>query len=160
MTLSEFNHLSDEAAEAELHRVCGSRIWAREMARARPYASLPILIERGDVLWRSLRHEDWIEAITAHPRIGETQLRSRWTSEEQSGVAGASEETIRGLIEGNRAYEERFGYVFLICATGKSADEMLSALRVRLKNDRSSEIRQAVDEQAKIARIRLEKLIQ
>jgi 2-oxo-4-hydroxy-4-carboxy-5-ureidoimidazoline decarboxylase len=109
---------------------------------------------------------DWREAFTHHPRIGDvSKLREKfastatWSSQEQKGVSGASEETIQALAQGNRAYEEKFGFIFLVCATGKSAEEMLALLRERMPNDAAAELRIAAGEQAKITRIRLEKLL-
>jgi 2-oxo-4-hydroxy-4-carboxy-5-ureidoimidazoline decarboxylase len=153
-------------AEAALHRCCGSRAFARAVAEGGPYVDDAALFERAERVWWSLSPEDWREAFTHHPEIGGSleSLRQRfaatsdWSAGEQAGVQGADEATLRALADGNRAYRERFGFVFLICATGKSAAEMLAALRERLPHDANNELRVAAGEQAKITRIRLEKL--
>ncbi|EAU61707.1 conserved hypothetical protein [Stigmatella aurantiaca DW4/3-1] len=117
-------------------------------------------------LWSQTGPEDWKEAISHHPRIGDvSQLRERfkatgtWSAQEQKGVQGASEEVLQALADGNREYEERFGFTFLICATGKGASEILEQLRERLNNPPPLEMRIAAGEQAQITRIRLEKLL-
>jgi allantoicase len=141
----------------DLLKVCGSLRWTEGFANARPFASWDALLEHATSTWASLEEEDWLEAFAAHPRIGER--KPGWASQEQSGTSGASEETMRALAEGNRAYEEKFGFVYLVCATGKSADEMLANLRMRLDNDRAAEVRNAAEEQRKITELRLEKLV-
>lgn len=163
--LARLNALSEADAQAALMRCCGSTRWAEAMARARPFADADQLLAEAELEWARTAEADWREAMTHHPRIGESALRAKfqatagWSSQEQKGVQGASEETIRGLAEGNRAYEEKFGFIFLVCATGKSADEMLALLRSRLDNPLPDELRIAAGEQAKITRIRLEKLL-
>jgi 2-oxo-4-hydroxy-4-carboxy-5-ureidoimidazoline decarboxylase len=164
--LDWLNGLSFEEARAELLRCCGSTRWAEGLARARPLASEAAVYAEADRLWSQTGPEDWREAMTHHPRIGDvSKLREKfkttasWSSQEQRGVQGANEEVLRGLAEGNRAYEERFGFIFLVCATGKSAGEMLALLRERMNNPPDVELRVAAGEQAKITRIRLEKLL-
>ena len=136
------------------------------MLAARPFASAEALHAASDRVDASLERADWLEAFTHHPKIGDiSSLRAKfantkgWASGEQSGTASASEETLVGLADGNRDYEDRYGYIFIVCATGKSADEMLGLLRARLGNDPAQELRIAAAEQAKITRIRLEKLL-
>ncbi|MCB9728721.1 MAG: 2-oxo-4-hydroxy-4-carboxy-5-ureidoimidazoline decarboxylase [Deltaproteobacteria bacterium] len=153
-------------AEGALHRCCGSAAFARRMAAGLPYADDAALFDAAERVWWTLQPEDWREAFSHHPEIGGSieALRERfaatsaWSAGEQAGVAGASEATLAALAAGNRAYRERFGYVFLICATGRSADEMLAALRGRLANAPADELRIAAAEQARITRLRLEKL--
>jgi 2-oxo-4-hydroxy-4-carboxy-5-ureidoimidazoline decarboxylase len=164
--LDWLNGLSFEEARAELLRCCGSTRWAEGLARACPLASEASVYAEADRLWSQTGPEDWREAMTHHPRIGDiSKLREKfkttasWSSQEQGGVQGASEEVLQGLAEGNRAYEERFGFIFLVCATGKSAGEMLALLRERMNNPPDVELRVAAGEQAKITRIRLEKLL-
>jgi 5-hydroxyisourate hydrolase / 2-oxo-4-hydroxy-4-carboxy-5-ureidoimidazoline decarboxylase len=133
------------------------------MESRRPYRDIAELLETADRVWWSLTPADWREAFAAHPRIGEKKQdqedRSRrWSEEEQSGAAGAREAVLADLAEANRIYEERFGYIFIVCATGKSAEEMLALLRARLKNDPETEVRIAAEEQRKITRLRLEKM--
>ncbi|MFL5351082.1 2-oxo-4-hydroxy-4-carboxy-5-ureidoimidazoline decarboxylase [Archangium sp.] len=163
--LAWLNGLPFEEARAELLRCCGSTRWAEGMARARPFASEASVYAEAERLWSQTGPEDWREAMTHHPRIGDvSKLREKykatatWSSQEQRGVQEASEEVLQGLADGNREYEERFGFIFLVCATGKSAGEMLGLLRERMKNAPDEELRVAAGEQAKITRIRLEKL--
>ena len=140
-----------------LLKVCGSLRWTEAVAAARPYSSWEDLVTRAASTWASLGEADWLEAFGAHPRIGER--KAGWSQQEQSGTRSASDETMRELAELNRAYEEKFGFVFLICATGKSADEMLASLRERLEHTRDEEVRIAAEEQRKITELRLEKLV-
>jgi len=128
------------------------------MAAARPFVSDDTLFETATELWRSLAPADWREAFGAHPRIGE-RTQHKWAQQEQSGTAALSRVTRAALADGNRDYEKRFGHVFLICATGLTADAMLSELRRRLTNEPAREMEIAAGEQAKITRLRLEKLV-
>jgi 2-oxo-4-hydroxy-4-carboxy-5-ureidoimidazoline decarboxylase len=164
--VSWLNALPAAEARAELLRCCGSSRWADAMLARRPFADAEALQAEGEAAWNGLLPADWLEAFRHHPRIGDKEaLRARfaatraWAEGEQSGALGASEDVLEALAEGNRAYEERFGYIFTVCATGKSADEMLAALRQRLGHEPEAEIRVAASEQAKITRIRLEKLL-
>lgn len=157
------NALAPAEAEAALLACCGSRAWARWMESRRPYRDLADLLETADRVWWSLAPADWREAFAAHPRIGETKKDGedqarRWSAEEQSGAAGARAPVLAELAEANRIYEERFGHLFIVCATGKSAEEMLALLRARLDHDEETELRAAAEEQRKITRIRLEKM--
>ncbi|HSP81662.1 MAG TPA: 2-oxo-4-hydroxy-4-carboxy-5-ureidoimidazoline decarboxylase [Myxococcaceae bacterium] len=164
--VSRLNALPPEEASAELLRCCGSTRWAEAMMRARPFRNVAHLLVEAESLWEIMGPEDWLEAFRHHPRIGDlSRLRERyaatsaWSTQEQKGVVGADESVLQGLAEGNRAYEERFGFLFLVCATGKSAEEMLALLRERLKNEPEQELRIAAAEQGRILRIRLEKLL-
>lgn len=143
--------------EHELLRICGSREWVRRMSALQPFKDEATFYAAAEKTWRSLSREDWLEAFSHHPQIGEKGLREKWTSQEQSGTQGASYQTLRALADGNTRYRERFGYVFLICATGKSADEMLKSLRSRSENSPEAELGVAAEEQSKIMRIRIEK---
>jgi 2-oxo-4-hydroxy-4-carboxy-5-ureidoimidazoline decarboxylase len=163
--LEWLNGLPFEEAKAEFMRCCGSSRWADAMARARPFKDISGVYAEAAWLWKQTGPEDWREAFTHHPRIGDvSQLRAKfaatanWSSQEQGGVSGADEAVLQGLAEGNAEYEKRFGFIFLVCATGKSAAEMLGLLRARLDNAPDEELRIAAEEQAKITRIRLEKL--
>lgn len=127
------------------------------MAAVRPFDSDEALFDAAERVWWSLSPDDWLEAFAAHPRIGE-RTESRWSAEEQAGMDEADRRLEESIREGNRRYEETFGHVFLICATGLSAREMASALQRRLQNDAETELRNAAEEQAKITRLRLEKL--
>jgi len=151
------NGLAPEAAERELLRCCGSTRWARRMTAARLFASDGALLATADKTWWELDPGDWLEAFAAHPRIGERR-GGDWSAEEQSGMDEASKRLAAEIRDGNRTYEEKFGHVFLVCATGLSAAEMAGALVRRLDNDPETELRTAAAEQAKITRLRLEKL--
>lgn len=136
------------------------------MTEARPFAGREELFEKADSVWRSLNAEDWLEAFRAHPKIGEkkaavsqSEQAQKWSSQEQSGTHNASAATITALAEGNRQYEQRFGFIFIVCATGKSSEEMLAILQARLQNDRDEELPIAAEEQRKITQLRLEKLL-
>ncbi|MDQ1620336.1 MAG: allantoicase [Actinomycetota bacterium] len=150
--------LTPQHAEDELLAVCGSRRWAADMSARRPFGSLAALRAAAEQSWGELGREDKREAFAAHPRIGE-RGDSAWTQEEQSASAGAEESVARQLRDGNRDYENRFGHVFLICATGLSAAEILAALHGRLGNDPDTELGIAAAEQQKITDLRLTKLV-
>lgn len=158
MTLVELNRLPDHRAEAEFGRCCGSMRWARLMAGERPFGSADVLLAVAQRLWWSLAVADWLEAFAAHPRIGE-QVRSGWTAEEQVGAASMSAQLRDRLARLNQEYERRFGYTFLVSATGKGADEMVGILERRLRNEPAEELQIAADEQRKITELRLAKLL-
>jgi OHCU decarboxylase len=163
--LDRLNTLGEAEARAALFRCCGSARWVERMLAYRPFRSETELYARAAVAGRGLDRADWLEAFVAHPRIGDLgALRAKfastaaWAAGEQAAVADAAEATLQGLATGNRDYEARFGYLFIVCATGKSADQMLMLLRERLANDPDTELSVASAEQSKITRIRLEKL--
>ncbi len=164
--LERWHRLGRAEAEAELLKCCGSRVWAARVADRRFYPDPAALHEAADRAWEEVGREDWLEAFRAHPRLGDRDaLRKKfataaWAAGEQAGAAGASEETITALAEGNRAYEERFGHIFILCATGKGAEEMLARLHERLYHSRETELIIAAEEQRRITRIRLEKWLQ
>lgn len=160
MGLAALNALPANEARRELLRCCGSIRWAERMAEGRPYADRAALLAAADRHWRDLEPMDWLEAFKHHPRIGARKVESAWAKAEQGGVAGAAEQTLQALVERNHAYERRFGHVFLVCATGKSAAEMLAILESRLPNDPDAELRVAAAEQAKITALRLDKLLE
>lgn len=143
-------------AEAALLACCGAPRWAREMASARPFASEDALYATAERALSGLDREDWLAAFAAHPRIGERA--AGWSQQEQAGAASAPSSVLAELAQANRRYEERFGHIFIVCATGKSAEEMLALLNARLGNDAPTELAIAAAEQAKITRLRLEKL--
>lgn len=164
--LAWLNTLPFEEARAEFLRCCGVERWAEAMARERPFAHENALYQEAERLWATTGPTEWREAMTHHPRIGDVaRLREKykatgaWSEQEQRGMTGAGDDVIQALADGNRVYEERFGFIFLVCATGKSAAEMLALLRERLHNAPEQELRIAADEQAKITRLRLEKLL-
>lgn len=155
MRLGDLNALSREAAERELSRCCGSTRWAAAVVARRPFSDTEHLCRVADEVWWELEGGDWLEAFSRHPRIG--GRASGWASDEQSGVRGASAPTMARLAELNHDYERKFGHVFLICAAGKGAEEMLANLERRMSNDPATELKIAALEQAKIMRLRLEK---
>ena len=163
--LSRLHERPAAEAAAELLRCCGSSRWAEALALRRPFADPASLYAAADAVWWDLEPADWREAFAHHPRIGERDLGARfastaqWAEGEQAGARGAPEELLAALAEANQAYEERFSYVFIVCATGKSAAEMLALLLERLAHLPVDEIRIAAGEQAKITRLRLEKLL-
>jgi 2-oxo-4-hydroxy-4-carboxy-5-ureidoimidazoline decarboxylase len=164
--LSRLNALAAPEAREALRWCCGASRWVDAMAARRPFPDAHALFAAADEVWAGLGPADWSEAFSHHPRIGDKgALRERfaatrhWAAGEQSGVSAASEEVLDALARGNRDYEARFGHIFIVCATGKGADEMLGLLRQRLGNDPEAEARIAAAEQAKITRIRLEKLL-
>jgi OHCU decarboxylase len=164
--LERLNALSPEEAESELLKCCGSTLWARRMGVERPFHDLQELLAKADAVWWSLDAEDWLEAFSRHPKIGEKESArkqaheaQRWSEQEQAGTNSADEETRLALADANREYERKFGHIYIICATGKKADEMLSILRERLQNDRDKELRVAAEEQRKITHLRLKKLL-
>ena len=132
------------------------------MLARRPFGGDPALLAAAREVWFALTPADWHEAFAHHPKIGDrASLRERFphtahlSANEQAGLAGASDETLDKLAELNQAYEERFGYIFIVCATGKSADDMLHALRARIDNTPEAELKIAAEEQAKITELRL-----
>lgn len=157
MTLDRLNALPPDAAKDELQRCCGSDRWVAAMTERRPFRGPHELYRVAEEVWWSLEPADWLEAFSHHPRIGERA--AGWAKDEQAGVGAASRATLSALAVLNADYERKFGHVFLICATGKSADEMLGEVRRRLANDVAPELRIAAAEQAKITRLRLEKLL-
>ena len=154
------------AAGEALARCCGSQRWVERMLRARPYASAQALYALADRTWRELDASDYVEAFSHHPQIGADlgELRRKfgstadWSLSEQAGTANAEHATLEALRDANRDYLEKFGFIFIVCATGKSAAQMLELLRARLPNDPATELGIAAAEQAKITRLRLEKL--
>lgn len=166
MTLEQLNELPATEAEGEFLKCCGSRAWATAMAESRPFANAEGLFDRAREISESLTDEDWLEAFRAHPKIGEskaasaqTQQEQRWSSQEQSAMQSASTDTVARLASGNQEYESKFGFIFIVCASGKSPDEMLAMLNNRLRNDLQTELSVAAQEQQKITRLRLEKLL-
>ncbi|MFQ5744493.1 MAG: 2-oxo-4-hydroxy-4-carboxy-5-ureidoimidazoline decarboxylase [Acidobacteriota bacterium] len=164
--LARFNSLGRHRARAELLRCCGSENWARQMGARRPFASVEELLDTADEIWSSLGKKDWLQAFGHHPRIGGSDIEQdrfegtrNWSRSEQSGMADASEEMRAELASGNDAYYERFGYIFLICAAGKTAQAILQQLEARSGNDPETELGNAAEQQRLITRLRLEKLL-
>jgi 2-oxo-4-hydroxy-4-carboxy-5-ureidoimidazoline decarboxylase len=166
MTLHELNILPKQQLIAELKKCCGSSAWVNRMLPFIPADDMIELLEDAEEQWWQCSEEDWKEAFHHHPKIGDVESlikkfasTAQWASGEQSGVTVAAKETIEALAEGNCLYEEKFGYIFIVCATGKSAEEMLEMLQSRLENKPEEEIRIAADEQNKITKLRIEKLL-
>lgn len=166
MTIEALNQLGRPEARAAFERCCGASRWIEAMIEARPFADYVGLLSASERAFGSLERADWLEAFSHHPKIGDVSaLRAKfastatWAGAEQGGAAVATEATLQSLAEGNRAYEARFGYIFIVCATGKSAGEMLALLQARLGADPDDELPVAAAEQRKITRLRLEKLL-
>lgn len=165
--IEHLNTLAPEEAERELLKCCGATNWARRMAEQRPFRDMEHLLSCADRIWWALDPEDWLEAFSHHPKIGERSLAPaqppearRWSEEEQAGARDASQQTLNALVEANRAYEKKFGHIFIVCATGKSSEEMLALLKERLGNDPDTELRIAAEEQRRITHLRLKKLLE
>jgi 2-oxo-4-hydroxy-4-carboxy-5-ureidoimidazoline decarboxylase len=163
---SYLDSLAAEQARRELLRCCGSQRWVDAMMASRPFGSLAQLKERARSIWGGLGEADFLEAFAHHPEIGADldKLRAKfagslaWSSAEQAGVNTASEATLEALHDANVSYKRRFGFIFIVCATGKTAGEMLALLHARLSNAPDLELRVAAEQQAKITELRLEKL--
>jgi len=151
--------MPESQARELLRECCGSRGWVEAMAARRPFGSRAAALAAADEIWASLDGADWREAFAHHPRIGE-QTTNSVAAKEQSGVSGAAGDVRQALANANRDYEQRFGYIYIVCATGKSADEMLAIAKSRLENDPDTELRVAAEEQRKITRLRLQKLLE
>lgn len=164
MGLNPINDVSDAEAREALTRCCGSSRWVDKMMEARPFASMDELYAKSEQVADLLGDDDWKESFTHHPKIGDMEvLRKKFKSQEageQRSVATASEAVLKELHQGNIDYEEKYGYIFIVCASGKSAEEMLAILKSRLPNDPVNEIKIAAGEQRKITKLRLEKLCQ
>jgi 2-oxo-4-hydroxy-4-carboxy-5-ureidoimidazoline decarboxylase len=164
MTLQEFNALPPAKAEVLLMDCCGCARWAARVSAQRPFADLNALWEVADGHWLTLEREDWLEAFSHHPQIGEkaavgSESHRRWAEGEQAGARVATEDVTTRMARGNRSYYDKFGYIYIVCATGKSAEEMLALLEQRLQNDPARELQIAAEQQRQITRLRLEKLL-
>ena len=166
MTLGQLNMLPAQEAWIALERCCGASAWVEHMCAQRPFRDRDHLLSEAERGAERLGPADWREAFAHHPRIGDVAaLRekfaatARWAGDEQRGASAASEVVLEALALGNRDYEQKFGHIFIVCATGKSADEMLALLRARIGNDLERELAIAAGEQMKITRLRLDKLL-
>ena len=164
--LTRWNSLPPEEAALEILPCCGSNSWARQMAALRPIEDEDSLLAASDKIWRSLTEADWMEAFAHHPRIGHSVAPStaparsaQWSSEEQQKVGVAEDNVLAALAEGNRAYEQRFGRIFIVCAAGKSAHTILDILQRRLRNDEQTELQESAEQQRQITSLRLKKWI-
>jgi 2-oxo-4-hydroxy-4-carboxy-5-ureidoimidazoline decarboxylase len=157
--LRRLNTLPDQEARMELLACCGSRRWAARVSAGRPYRDNAALIAAADTAWDAATAADVREAFAAHPRIGEAGAGGAQERREQSASADADVTTREALAAGNREYEALFGHIYLVCASGRSAAELLEDLRSRLGNDPATEFRVAAEEQRAITRLRLRKLL-
>lgn len=166
MTLDELNHLGKNAAEDLFSQCCSASRWAATMVKQRPYQSLADLQQTAEIAWQGMQRPDFIAAFEGHPKIGDpASLKEKYrstlatASHEQSGVNVAPEHVLDDLAQLNRRYEKRFGYIFIVCATGKSAAEMLEIIKARINNTAHSELEIAAAEQAKITAIRISSML-
>ena len=166
MTLDTLNTLPKSEALEQFAICCGASKWVEEITAFRPFQHKNELFDLTEKIWFSLNSEDWLEAFSHHPKIGDIDLLRKkfqkiksWSEKEQSGIQEAGENILKDLAESNRLYEEKFGYIFIVCATGKSAEEMLILLKVRLENDPEAELLIAAKEQNKITQLRLDNLL-
>jgi 2-oxo-4-hydroxy-4-carboxy-5-ureidoimidazoline decarboxylase len=166
VTLQTLNALDAAARDEALSKCCGATRWVAALNAAFPFPDAATLFQRAHEIWYTLDEADWREAFTHHPKIGDVNAlkekfasTAQWAEGEQGAVKQASQAVLEALAAGNDAYEARFGYIFIVCATGKSADEMLALLQARLPNSPKDEMNIAMGEQDKITRLRLEKLL-
>ena len=160
--LVEWNKADETAATEAMLACCGAHNWAAEMVRLRPIANIAEVSEVADREWAKMEETDWLEAFACHPRIGERaalgpKKSATWSEQEQAGTAGASSTAMRELAKANALYEQQFGFTYIVCATGKTAEEMLAILKSRLNNDRVTELKEAAEQQRQIMQIRLGK---
>ena len=167
MRLEDLNSLPKDKATDEFLKCCGSINWARRMADDRPFASLDELLKEAERIWWSLEPFDWLGAFSSHPKIGEKTARAhvsddaqRWSEQEQAGAGNATRDTMLELSQLNQRYEQKFGHIYIVCATGKSAEEMLVILKDRMNNSSDNELRVAAGEQVKITELRLKRLLE
>lgn len=162
-TLAAWNEADETTALETMLACCGSRRWGEAMVNLRPSASVEALSEAADRVWSTMEEPDWMEAFACHPRIGERKAAhaapksAAWSKQEQSSTETAAERVLAELAAGNALYEERYGFTYIVCATGRSAEEMLAILKRRLTSDRDTELREAAEQQRQITQIRLGK---
>ena len=162
-TLASWNQAEAQTAFDAMIACCGARRWASAMVARRPIASVVELSAFADEIWSTMEEQDWMEAFACHQRIGDRSAAHAsvqslaWSREEQSSAARAEERILAELAAGNQLYEQRFGFTYIVCATGKSAQEMLAILNRRLAHDRDTELREAAEQQRQITQIRLGK---
>ena len=166
MNLKTVNNASIEQCTHSFMQCCTSSVWVNAMVAARPYTDTKALAKQADLAWQGLSESDYKEAFEGHPQIGNMDtLRAKYAntkalaSGEQSSVNEASVHVLLELAQGNTDYLEKFGFIFIVCATGKNAEQMLTLLQARLPNDKATELVNAAQEQRKIFHLRLEKLL-
>jgi 2-oxo-4-hydroxy-4-carboxy-5-ureidoimidazoline decarboxylase len=160
--LAAWNTADEPAAREAMLACCGATRWAAQMTAARPIASVAELSATADRAWATTEEADWLEAFACHPRIGERKAQasgqsSEWSKQEQAGTSHAGDDVMVQIAEGNRGYEKRFGFTYIVCATGKSAEEMLAILKRRVGATREAELREAAEQQRQIMQLRLRK---
>jgi 2-oxo-4-hydroxy-4-carboxy-5-ureidoimidazoline decarboxylase len=167
MVLTQWNTLAAGDAVREILPCCGSQRWAHALARLRPFPDTAALLAQSDEIWQELDPTDWFEAFSSHPRIGETkapksvtQKSAQWSNQEQGKVAQSKDDVRQRLKQANETYETRFGRIYIVCATGKTAEEMLAILYRRLENDEVTELRETAEQQRQITQLRLRKWLQ
>jgi len=164
--LSAWNRSEPEPAVAALLSCCAAERWAEQLVAMRPFATEEELFAAADRVWAEMQQPDWMQAFSAHPRIGDRKpahasaLSSSWSRQEQVSTEAAQTSVLTQLADGNQSYEELFGFTYIICATGKSAEEMLQILNRRLDSDRPTELKEAAEQQRQITQIRLRKWLQ
>ena len=164
--LDRWNKAEESEALSAMIACCGARRWAEAMVGLRPVASVVELSLASDRVWSTMEEGDWMEAFACHPRIGERKVArasaksQAWSRQEQASAEDAEDAVLAELAEGNALYEERFGFTYIVCATGKSAEEMLSILNRRLASTRPAELREAAEQQRQITQIRLGKWLE
>lgn len=163
-TLEAWNAAGKTEARDAMLACCGATRWADAMVALRPIAGVLALSEEADRVWRTMEEADWLEAFACHPRIGERKVSAHagvqsaaWSRAEQAQANSASENVLAEIADGNQRYEELFGFTYIVCATGKSAEEMLAILKRRLQSTRETELREAAEQQRQIMQIRLGK---
>jgi 2-oxo-4-hydroxy-4-carboxy-5-ureidoimidazoline decarboxylase len=164
-TLARWNELDAEAAAREVLPCCGSLGWAEGLTAKRPFAQAQELSEASDAVWAGLTEDDWREAFDSHPRIGQSHARAAtaeslaWSAQEQRAAVtqeGTPDEAAKlALAAANRQYEERFGRIFIVCASGKSSAEILAILQQRMNNTAAAEMLEAAEQQRQITQLRL-----
>tara|TARA_B100000470_G_scaffold66889_1_gene51040 strand:- start:727 stop:1230 length:504 start_codon:yes stop_codon:yes gene_type:complete len=166
VTIEALNTLTPSEANKQFELCCGASNWVEKMNQNRPFHDKNEVYQQAESIWFSLSSEDWLEAFTHHPKIGDIDsLRKKFhntksiSKNEQSGVNDAEKSTLNDLAKSNQLYEDKFGFIFIVCATGKSADEMLALIKMRLNKNAETEMQNAAKEQNKITQLRLEKLL-
>jgi len=166
MKIEKLNRLNRDELYKELEKCCGSSNWIKKIIQARPFSNSDELHKASDEIWSQVSRDDILEAFNHHPQIGDIDSlkkkfasTSNWAENEQKGTSEASDSILTALKDGNKAYLDKFGFIFIVCATGKSAKQMLDLLNDRMPNDEAIELHIAAAEQNKITHLRLEKLL-
>ena len=166
MTLKELNNLPENEVLKQFSICCGASKWTEQMINSCPFQNKNELLKMAEETWFSLSGQDWLEAFSHHPKIGNIrslqskfQKTAKLSESEQKSISHVSEDILKEIAEGNQLYEKKFGYIFIVCATGKTAEEMLALLKERLKNDPEAELLTAAEEQNKITQLRLGNLL-